>query len=199
MTKEKGIVRLKLVGRGKTAHGARPWLGENAIENLIADYFTTQAPLRADGAGPLAPHPQLQPHPGRQGRQPGAGLRRGALRRPLHRKRRHGGGGRGHPPRDQGRGRGGGARAPLPGRRQPLPRPAARRRRQPRGRLRARGERRALPLRVRHPRHRLGPGRRQQRPRARRARQHRQPARAAPHPGRVSDRFALTIRDSKAS
>jgi succinyl-diaminopimelate desuccinylase len=39
VTKEKGIVRLKLVGRGKTAHGARPWLGENAIENLIADYF----------------------------------------------------------------------------------------------------------------------------------------------------------------
>ena len=39
VTKEKGIVRLKLIGRGKTAHGARPWLGENAIENLIADYF----------------------------------------------------------------------------------------------------------------------------------------------------------------
>jgi len=39
VTKEKGIVRLKLVGRGKTAHGARPWLGENAIENLIADFF----------------------------------------------------------------------------------------------------------------------------------------------------------------
>lgn len=37
--KEKGIVRLKLIGRGKTAHGARPWLGENAIENLIGDYF----------------------------------------------------------------------------------------------------------------------------------------------------------------
>jgi len=39
VTKEKGIVRLKLIGRGKTAHGARPWLGENAIENLIADFF----------------------------------------------------------------------------------------------------------------------------------------------------------------
>ena len=35
--KEKGIVRLKLVARGKTAHGARPWLGENAIEKLIED------------------------------------------------------------------------------------------------------------------------------------------------------------------
>jgi succinyl-diaminopimelate desuccinylase len=39
VVKEKGILRLKLVARGKTAHGARPWLGENAIENLIADYF----------------------------------------------------------------------------------------------------------------------------------------------------------------
>jgi succinyl-diaminopimelate desuccinylase len=37
VTKEKGILRLKLVGRGKAAHGARPWLGENAIENLITD------------------------------------------------------------------------------------------------------------------------------------------------------------------
>ena len=36
--KEKGIIKLKLVARGKTAHGARPWLGENAIENLINDY-----------------------------------------------------------------------------------------------------------------------------------------------------------------
>jgi succinyl-diaminopimelate desuccinylase len=39
VVKEKAILRLKLIGRGKTAHGARPWLGENAIENLIADYF----------------------------------------------------------------------------------------------------------------------------------------------------------------
>lgn len=38
VVKEKGIWRLKLIARGKTAHGARPWLGENAIENLIADY-----------------------------------------------------------------------------------------------------------------------------------------------------------------
>ena len=50
IVKEKGIVKLKLVARGKTAHGARPWLGENAIENLINDYgvlkkyFELQAP-----------------------------------------------------------------------------------------------------------------------------------------------------------
>ncbi len=50
IVKEKGIIRLKLKARGKTAHGARPWLGENAIENLIDDYrvlkkyFTLYAP-----------------------------------------------------------------------------------------------------------------------------------------------------------
>jgi len=50
VVKEKGIVRLKLKASGKTAHGARPWLGENAIENLIDDYqvlkkyFTLHAP-----------------------------------------------------------------------------------------------------------------------------------------------------------
>lgn len=36
--KEKGILRLKLISEGKSAHGARPWLGENAIEKLIEDY-----------------------------------------------------------------------------------------------------------------------------------------------------------------
>jgi succinyl-diaminopimelate desuccinylase len=39
VTKEKGVLRLKLISRGRTAHGARPWLGENAIENLISDYL----------------------------------------------------------------------------------------------------------------------------------------------------------------
>ena len=38
VTKEKGVIKLKLIARGKTAHGARPWLGENAIENLINDF-----------------------------------------------------------------------------------------------------------------------------------------------------------------
>ncbi|MDX2452184.1 M20 family metallopeptidase [Desulfosarcina sp.] len=37
VVKEKGILRLKVVARGKTAHGARPWKGENAIERLMAD------------------------------------------------------------------------------------------------------------------------------------------------------------------
>ncbi len=38
VVKEKGILRIKLISRGKAAHGARPWLGENAIENLIYDF-----------------------------------------------------------------------------------------------------------------------------------------------------------------
>lgn len=38
VTKEKGVIKLKLIADGKTAHGARPWLGENAIENLIDDF-----------------------------------------------------------------------------------------------------------------------------------------------------------------
>ncbi len=38
VTKEKGLIKLRLIAGGKTAHGARPWLGENAIENLINDY-----------------------------------------------------------------------------------------------------------------------------------------------------------------
>ncbi len=43
VVREKGILRLKLIARGKTAHGARPWLGENAIERLIDDYQRLKA------------------------------------------------------------------------------------------------------------------------------------------------------------
>ncbi|MGD2125086.1 MAG: M20/M25/M40 family metallo-hydrolase [Desulfobacteraceae bacterium] len=39
VSKEKGVLRLKLISRGKSAHGARPWLGENAIEKLVNDYL----------------------------------------------------------------------------------------------------------------------------------------------------------------
>ena len=52
VVKEKGLLRLKLIARGKTAHAARPWLGQNAIEALIADYFA----LRAHFAGEAPEH-----------------------------------------------------------------------------------------------------------------------------------------------
>jgi len=50
VVKEKGILRLRLLAGGRAAHGARPWLGENAVDNLMADYlklkplFAAQAP-----------------------------------------------------------------------------------------------------------------------------------------------------------
>jgi succinyl-diaminopimelate desuccinylase len=43
VTKEKGVLRLKLIARGKAAHGSRPWLGENAIEKLFEDYQRIKA------------------------------------------------------------------------------------------------------------------------------------------------------------
>lgn len=49
VNKEKGILQLKITATGKAAHGARPWLGENAFDNLVHDYlklksiFTEQA------------------------------------------------------------------------------------------------------------------------------------------------------------
>ena len=38
ITKEKGLLTVKLIAAGKAAHGSRPWLGDNAIDNLMADY-----------------------------------------------------------------------------------------------------------------------------------------------------------------
>jgi succinyl-diaminopimelate desuccinylase len=37
VVKEKGLLRLKLRAAGRSAHGARPWLGDNAIHTLMAD------------------------------------------------------------------------------------------------------------------------------------------------------------------
>ena len=50
VTKEKGILQLRLTARGKATHSARPWLGHNAFDVLVADYqalqkqFATQTP-----------------------------------------------------------------------------------------------------------------------------------------------------------
>ena len=36
--KEKGVLNLKIKAKGKSAHGSRPWEGDNAIEKLIQNY-----------------------------------------------------------------------------------------------------------------------------------------------------------------
>jgi succinyl-diaminopimelate desuccinylase len=42
VVKEKGLLRLKLHATGRSAHGARPWLGDNAIHTLMADLAAIQ-------------------------------------------------------------------------------------------------------------------------------------------------------------
>lgn len=37
VVRQKGILRLRLEVKGKSAHGARPWLGKNALEGLMED------------------------------------------------------------------------------------------------------------------------------------------------------------------
>ena len=38
VTREKGVIDIMLTATGKAAHGARPWLGSNAIDQLLEDY-----------------------------------------------------------------------------------------------------------------------------------------------------------------
>ncbi|MFH1712204.1 MAG: M20/M25/M40 family metallo-hydrolase, partial [Patescibacteria group bacterium] len=40
---EKGVLHLKLSAKGKTAHGSRPWMGENALDTLISTYMRLHA------------------------------------------------------------------------------------------------------------------------------------------------------------
>lgn len=49
--KEKGLIKLKLISEGKAAHGSRPWLGENAIEKLMADYATIRLKFQESAPG----------------------------------------------------------------------------------------------------------------------------------------------------
>jgi len=37
VVKEKGVLRLRLAAHGQAAHGARPWMGDNAIDTLVDD------------------------------------------------------------------------------------------------------------------------------------------------------------------
>ncbi|MEG6505730.1 M20 family metallopeptidase [Nitratidesulfovibrio sp. 1201_IL3209] len=71
--KEKGVIDLMLTAKGKSAHGARPWLGENAVDALVRDYealkplFPGLYPELAERAG-LAergtpPSPAASPQP----------------------------------------------------------------------------------------------------------------------------------------
>ncbi len=51
VTKEKGVLVLELIARGQSAHGARPWMGDNAIEKLIADIHTLKSFFSASTTG----------------------------------------------------------------------------------------------------------------------------------------------------
>ena len=51
VVKEKGLLTLKMIAGGKAAHGSRPWLGENAVDNLIADYARLKTRFETPTAG----------------------------------------------------------------------------------------------------------------------------------------------------
>jgi succinyl-diaminopimelate desuccinylase len=50
VVKQKGFVKLRLVSEGRTAHGSQPWLGENAIEQVIDDYVKLRGLFDHSGA-----------------------------------------------------------------------------------------------------------------------------------------------------
>jgi succinyl-diaminopimelate desuccinylase len=51
VVKEKGLLTVKMIARGKAAHGSRPWLGENAVDNLITDYAKLKTLFETPAAG----------------------------------------------------------------------------------------------------------------------------------------------------
>ena len=51
IVKEKGLLTVKLISKGKSAHGSRPWLGDNAVDHLIADYAALKALFEIPKAG----------------------------------------------------------------------------------------------------------------------------------------------------
>lgn len=56
VTREKGFVHLELSATGKAAHGARPWLGENAFDRLVTDYKAIQQLFSEGATDPDANH-----------------------------------------------------------------------------------------------------------------------------------------------
>ena len=50
VTKEKGLLHLELIARGRTAHAARPWLGQNAFDILVEDYRSIGTLFQAERA-----------------------------------------------------------------------------------------------------------------------------------------------------
>jgi succinyl-diaminopimelate desuccinylase len=50
VVKEKGLLTLRLISHGKAAHGARPWLGENAIVRLFEDYRKVNSLFQASSS-----------------------------------------------------------------------------------------------------------------------------------------------------
>lgn len=51
VTREKGVVDIMLTATGKAAHGARPWLGRNAIDMLLEDYARIRELFEGDDGG----------------------------------------------------------------------------------------------------------------------------------------------------
>lgn len=51
VVKEKGLLTIKLTATGKAAHGARPWLGQNAIELLYEDYLKIKSFFQKEQPG----------------------------------------------------------------------------------------------------------------------------------------------------
>ncbi len=68
IVKEKGVIDLVLTARGKSAHGARPWLGQNAVDALVRDYealkplFPGLYPALATPGTPPPPQPDAHWH-----------------------------------------------------------------------------------------------------------------------------------------
>lgn len=55
ITREKGILRIRLTASGRSAHGSRPWLGENAIEILMNDLGRLKPLFDREDPGGRAP------------------------------------------------------------------------------------------------------------------------------------------------